>query len=968
MGDQANIVVKGIESLYKFGGAKREDFEIFRFRLDQVLFKANKICIEELEEQKDTDSADVTRNKRDQFMTIAGRLSKAAERVAMKHALKKDPKLLWDELEKTFGDAGGHHRSKVTEMMENFQWETVGRSIRGLRDYTLKYQALLHRTPDVEFPDWMILEKICKIVPPLYQAITAPVVVKNYRCDITEVLDQLQQWEDLQDLRGGDTSHDQTAGKAFSAHHFRKQTPGAKFPKKRYGQKFSSSCYNCGGDDHIRPECTQPTKTCSTCGKQGHMQKFCADANRLEGFLQRRRATDGGQADARANATATSKSYEKGHSKSKKSAGDRSLFTATTAGPLVVKTTAPQTIKSVSTEPTSVAFLIDSGADNHFTAHREWLMNWREATGKVRVADKSVHDVTGVGDIHLQCMDSEGRPHNTTITDVQLVPTLDPDMNLLSVGRLNEMGHGCILEDIHAELPSRLVVKGGQKELNLRRTGKLVFLDGMLSSNLPSLSAVKTGPSPQDEEQALLVHRRLGHIGLERMKQAAKTSTGIKIPVTVTKIDCNECGVRKSEKLPIAKHTMRTTKPGKVIHSDLWGKARVMSAGGKKYAISFVDEATRFTRVYFMKIKSETTAVLRQFVRDTNTDPRVQIRVGPGTKFQFDGGKNYLSQETTDYLAEIGATRQTSEPFSPGRHGFVERRWKELITTALCLLDIAGMEAQMWCTAVGHAAYIINRAPTKALPGNMSPYEAATGQPPDLRHLRVFGSKVYAHVDQSQRLKNDPKADVGYYIGHSNLSEALRVWVPQKHKVRECRDVKLVEVPMTKSNPTNDAGTQGEAEHIVVSEADETGVQPSTPTPAPATPPAPSTAQLKAPTNPDDTTVFDIEYLADSRGRAGQRQYLVKWKDYPDAERTWEPEQHLRGQVTTEVWSTMMEALKNRKTTPQESGEDGDACGEARACSSAVKTTATPPVPADPTTIEEAMASSDADKWDAATL
>jgi hypothetical protein len=35
------------------------------------------------------------------------------------------------------------------------------------------------------------------------------------------------------------------------------------------------NCYNCGGRDHIKPECKKPAHVCTICGKLGHIEKFC---------------------------------------------------------------------------------------------------------------------------------------------------------------------------------------------------------------------------------------------------------------------------------------------------------------------------------------------------------------------------------------------------------------------------------------------------------------------------------------------------------------------------------------------------------------------------------------------------------------------------------------------------------------------------------------------------------------------
>jgi hypothetical protein len=39
---------------------------------------------------------------------------------------------------------------------------------------------------------------------------------------------------------------------------------------------------------------------------------------------------------------------------------------------------------------------------------------------------------------------------------------------------------------------------------------------------------------------------------------------------------------------------------------------------------------------------------------------------------------------------------------------------------------------------------------------------------------------------------------------------------------------------------------------------------------------------------------FEVEKILDHRGNQHSREYLIKWKGYPDAENTWEPEPNLQ--------------------------------------------------------------------------
>jgi hypothetical protein len=49
------------------------------------------------------------------------------------------------------------------------------------------------------------------------------------------------------------------------------------------------------------------------------------------------------------------------------------------------------------------------------------------------------------------------------------------------------------------------------------------------------------------------------------------------------------------------------------IHSDVHGPFAVQSLGGKKYFMTFIDENSRYTWIYFLRHKSDVKSVLRGF-------------------------------------------------------------------------------------------------------------------------------------------------------------------------------------------------------------------------------------------------------------------------------------------------------------------------------------------------------------------
>ena len=75
--------------------------------------------------------------------------------------------------------------------------------------------------------------------------------------------------------------------------------------------------------------------------------------------------------------------------------------------------------------------------------------------------------------------------------------------------------------------------------------------------------------------------------------------------LSIVQFDCNSCKLGKSKILPFPIHKSKINNPFDMIHSDLWGIAPVISHANYKYFMTFIDDYTRFTWVYFLRSKDE---------------------------------------------------------------------------------------------------------------------------------------------------------------------------------------------------------------------------------------------------------------------------------------------------------------------------------------------------------------------------
>jgi hypothetical protein len=113
------------------------------------------------------------------------------------------------------------------------------------------------------------------------------------------------------------------------------------------------------------------------------------------------------------------------------------------------------------------------------------------------------------------------------------------------------------------------------------------------------------------------LHRRLGHVSHERAKLLVKKGLveGVTLEANSEVVVCESCEWAKGERKAVSKvrESERRTTVGEEIHSDLWGPAPVESINHKRYYVSFTDDYSRYTNIYFLHTKDETFSAYRSY-------------------------------------------------------------------------------------------------------------------------------------------------------------------------------------------------------------------------------------------------------------------------------------------------------------------------------------------------------------------
>ena len=104
------------------------------------------------------------------------------------------------------------------------------------------------------------------------------------------------------------------------------------------------------------------------------------------------------------------------------------------------------------------------------------------------------------------------------------------------------------------------------------------------------------------------------------------------------------------------------------VHTDLWGPSPVQMSVHSRYYVSFTDDYSWFTKLYLLKLKSDTFDSYQAYEAWLSTQHDTKIK-----HLQSDHGGEYMSKEFTKYLKSKGTERRVTVHNTPKHNGVAER-------------------------------------------------------------------------------------------------------------------------------------------------------------------------------------------------------------------------------------------------------------------------------------------------------
>ncbi|GJV60350.1 putative ribonuclease H-like domain-containing protein [Tanacetum coccineum] len=361
---------------------------------------------------------------------------------------------------------------------------------------------------------------------------------------------------------------------------------------------------------------------------------------------------------------------------------------------------------------------VDSGCSRHMTGNIAYLSNFKEFNGGRVTFRGGAYGgrISGKGTLKTDSLDFD---------DVYFVKELN--FNLFSVSQI---------------LPDE-----NQILLKISREDNMYSFD---IKNIVSKKSLTCLLAKATLDESMLWHKRPGHINFKNINKLVKENLVRGLPLKHFENDqtCAACLKGKQHRASCKSKVLNPiTKPLFMLHIDLSGPTFVSSLMHKKYCLVITDDYSKFTWIFFLATKDETSDILKKFTKEIENlvDKKVKI-------IRCDNGIEFKNKVMDDFCKEKGIKREYSVARTPQQNGVAERRNRTLIEAARTI-----------------------------------------GFKLALSFMKPFGCHVTILNTLDHLGKFDGKSDEGLFIGYSLSSKAFRVYNTRTKRVEENLHVGFLE-------------------------------------------------------------------------------------------------------------------------------------------------------------------------------
>ncbi|GJV20016.1 putative ribonuclease H-like domain-containing protein [Tanacetum coccineum] len=419
--------------------------------------------------------------------------------------------------------------------------------------------------------------------------------------------------------------------------------------------------------------------------------------------------------------------------------------------------------------------VIDSGCSRHMTGNMSYLTDFEEIDGGYVAfgGNPKGGKIIGKGTIKTGNLDFE---------NVYFMRELK--FNLFSVSQMCDKKNSVLFNDTECIVlsPNFKLINESQVLLRVPRKNNMYSVD---LKNIVPKGGLTCLFAKATSDESKLWHRRLGHLNFKTMNKLVKGNLVRGLPSKLFKNNETYVACQKGKQHRAScksKIENSISLPLHLLHMDLFGPTFVKSLMKKMYCLVVTDDYSRFTWVFFLATKDETSDILKSFIT------RIENLV--------------------DHKAK-GILRQYSVARTPEQNGVAEKRNRTLIEADRTMLADSKLPTTFWAEAVNTSCYVQNRV-VVVKPHNKTLYELFHGRTPTLSFIRPFGCLVTILNTKDDLGKFDGKADEGFFVGYSLNIKDFRVFNSRTRIVEENLHIRFSESTSNVVSSTKASDNEGQ--------------------------------------------------------------------------------------------------------------------------------------------------------------
>ncbi|GJV37339.1 putative ribonuclease H-like domain-containing protein [Tanacetum coccineum] len=185
-------------------------------------------------------------------------------------------------------------------------------------------------------------------------------------------------------------------------------------------------------------------------------------------------------------------------------------------------------------------------------------------------------------------------------------------------------------------------------------------------------------------DESNLWHRRIGHINFKTMNKLVRGNLVRGLPSKIFENDhtCVACQKGKQHRASCkTKLVSYISHPSQMLHTDLFRLKFVRSINHKIYCLVVTDDYSRFSWVFFLATKDETSRILKTFITGIENQINHKVKI-----IRCDNGTEFKNNDMNQFCGMKGIKRDFSVARTPQQNGVAERKNRTLIEAARTML------------------------------------------------------------------------------------------------------------------------------------------------------------------------------------------------------------------------------------------------------------------------------------------